>query len=237
MPKRDAEKLSSLWKMQRDAVDNNFSEFELGKKLPPEYREMRNRLRSMFDDTLEAHQGKTGYSFDIDFGMKIYLYYTTELRMTPAEAAQDPYWIFIQMSVVPDIIYRRWPPNPGEPLIKDKRFWKSSWRLYLKVLWWYIYLSWSESEENTLRILSHNEDSSQLTDRPGDGFRVDVTREIMSALSRVEGGYHDSKLLSRVLMLHGSYCATMEPELMDCSLREYAEKLFEDLGVPLNERL
>jgi len=237
MSKREAEVISSQWKsMPQDIGDKYLIEYVPSKKLPPEYREMRNRLKSMYDNSFLASHNKIDYFFDLNFGMQLYTYLSIELEMTPVEAAQDQYWIYIQMEVVPDIIYRRYPPKPENPLINDKRFWKNSWRLYLKTLWWYIYLSWSGSEEKTLKVLSHSEDISQLVERSGrGGFRVDTTRAIMLALSRVEEIHHDSRLLGRVLKLHSSYCAMMEPELMDCSLEEYAEKLFADLGVPLNE--
>ena len=57
-----------------------------------------------------------------------------EYKIKERVASSDGVWRYIQLCVVPEIIATRWG-------IENKdRFYKVSRRLYLKILWWNVYL-------------------------------------------------------------------------------------------------
>lgn len=221
--KMDARKIAESWE----------NDFRTGKdplvKFKPDlndaYSKIRSDIMEMFDETLEKY--KFGYEFDAELGLRLFTYFTDN-GMTEADAANDDIWRFIQMKVVPDIICRRWPFKDNK--FNDKRFWSAPGRLYLKVIWWYLNIIWAGSEDETREYMS-SLDISQITDRSGKrGTRIAVYKEILHVFSSIDPSKRTG-LIDRVLMLNDSYCSVMEPELMDCTLHEYAVGLYRELGI------
>lgn len=131
------------------------------------------------------------------------------------------------MKVIPEIIFDRWPADDVGGNINQERFWKNPRRIWLKTLWWYIHLSLqNNSIAETKRILSGNNSDtiSQLVERSGVGYRIELYRAIMKRLSISE--LNDRHLLRKVLKLNVVHCATIEPLLFVSGVDDYVENLF-----------
>ena len=75
-------------------------------------------------------------------------------------------------------------------------------------------------------------DITQIMDRSGTkGTRLPVYKAILHAYSTLDQSQRTDRLISRVLILDATYCATQEPELMDESLEDYAFGLYRELGL------
>jgi len=230
--KMDSQIIAETWEKEIRAGQEPLKKFKPS-KLNDQYLKIRLDIIDLFDNTSirifgeRSEKNTYGYNFDAEFGLAIYSY-LSKLGMTEADAANDDIWRFIQMKVIPDVIYDRWPYKNGK--FNNKRFWSDKSRLYLKVIWWYIDLIWAGTEEETKRYMT-SLDISQIIDRAGkSGTRIAVYREILHVFSRVDSSER-TNLIDRVLMLNSSYCSSIEPELMNCSLEEYVVSLYRELGI------
>lgn len=225
----EAQRQCESWETLLKEETDPFVQFS--PRLNPAYLDVRKKIIELFDkyDGLYSSESKRyGYEFDSRFGLELYDYFTNTLGMTEAEAANDEYWIYIQVAVVPDIMYSRWPLDEGK--FRHSRFWKNTQRLYFKVLWWYIHMVWNGSIESTIKYLAPL-DISQVIDRSGkDGTRLEVYREILHVYASVPENRRKD-LIGHVLMLNATYCSVIEPELLGCSLNEYVRGLYRELGI------
>jgi len=204
-------------------------ESELPATLSADYRKMRDNLWKIYKSSVEdnSDNGSKKYLTDLNFGLSVYSYLKNEIGITASDASDDDVWRFIQMNVVPDLIFDRWFEGNGSDRINNDRFWKDSRRMWLKTMWWYIHLSLqNDSIEDTKQILVGNssDDISQLVERSGAGYRTDLYRAIMLRYSRSESD--DKLLLRKVLKLNVVRCATIEPLLFVSGIDDYAESLF-----------
>ncbi len=184
------------------------------------------KLNSLDSTTgMSSDYSNERYPTDLKFALGLYRILTEEYGMTAVEASDDGIWRFIQMDLVPGMIYNRWP-GTGDRRINDDRQWKNTRRIWLKTLWFYIHLSWQGSSDDTQKILSNNtsNDISQLVERSGSGYRLDLYREIMRQYAHADCRGE----LGRVLKLNVAWCGTVEP-LLSGNLEEYVSSLFESM--------
>lgn len=196
-----------------------------------EYEQMRNDLLNAMKTTafdLEIEKSKiqnAGYDFDLNFGLKLYSILTKGYHLNPRIASDDNVWRYLSMKVVPDIVFYRWGINPG-------RFWKESRRIWLKTLWWYIYLSWKNNEEETYEILKDNttDEVVQLVERSGpSGYRVETCRCIMEYYGTLEkeSKKRNNQIFRRVMKLNTARTKVIEPALVEGGEKMYVKELFE----------
>ena len=208
---------------------------------PLNYLALRNKLVEAYDTVkAEANNSESSantrvYQIEYRFALNVYRILNEE-GMTVRTASDDGAWRFISMNVCPDIIYERWK-NASEPrFINADRFYFATRRIWLKILWWYVYLCWQGSEEKTAELIATNNanEISQLVERAGTGgYRVDLFREIIryydtniSAQKRTE----EKNLLSRVLQLNIARSQIIEPDLVPGGVSEYVAQLFSYFG-------
>lgn len=187
---------------------------------------LRGRIVNVFEESFGDSCDVNSYSRNLDFALKLYGVTVNEFGMTPAVASDDDVWRYIQIRLVPHLVYRRWNEASGKR-INDVRFWKDTRRMWLKSLWWYIHLSLQNGDlEETRRVLANNnaDDISQLLDRPGSGYRVDLCRAIMRRYGQSPD--HGRHLLRNVLKLNVVRCVTLEPLLVETGIDEYVDQLF-----------
>ncbi len=187
---------------------------------------LRGRISNAFEESFDQSQDYNQYSRNLEFALQLYRITVDEFGMTPAIASDDDVWRYIQMRLVPNLVYRRWNEASGKR-INDERFWRDSRRMWLKSLWWYVHLSLQNgSIDETRKVLSENnaDDISQLLDRPGSGYRVELCRAIMRRYSQCPD--HGRHLLRNVLKLNVVRCVTMEPLLVEAGIDEYVNELF-----------
>ena len=150
------------------------------------------------------------------------------------------------MPVFPDLVHSRYPgavkksaDGTAEKInVNEERFWKTRRRIYLKVLWWYIYLSvqtddnGNEDLDRTVDILKDNstDEIVQIVERSGTaGYRVDLYRAMMKYYS-LHRDIYDNKKFRQVMVLNTARSQIIEPSLMDGGVQTYVRELFEYFG-------
>jgi len=174
----------------RDQAHSAFDKWKNDNELPSlsqDYIAIRNDLIQFFADIYGEVSGddRKEYMTDTLFGLKIYDYFRNKDWFNLRTAANDNFWRYISVGVIPNIVAKRWGTN------KDNYFWKQSNRLWPKTTWWYIHLTWHNSLEETRNILldkRFNSDTIQgLVERTGKkGTFVDVYREIVYQYSLLD---------------------------------------------------
>jgi hypothetical protein len=203
-------------------------------KYDEDYIKIRNDLLNAMKSTafdLEIDKSmiqNAGYEFDLSFGIKLFEILTQYNHMSIRTASDDGVWRYLSIHVVPDIVLLRWGMNPG-------RFWKEPRRIWLKTLWWYIYLSWQGDSETTRKVLENNttDEIVQLVERSGlFGYRIELCRKIMSHYGELEADQkkRSSQIFRRVMKLNTARLKVMEPALLIGGEKEYVEGLFEYFG-------
>lgn len=250
MTKTEASGITSSWQaMNADDFEKMVETWTstIPRKLGKDYLDLRNEVLEAYQKAVkevgedESLKDKRDYQTDLKFA--VYLYrimkrYGFSVRL----ASNDQIWIYLCVSVFPDIVQHRYPGSKlrthdgetGERNVNEDRFWKVSRRIYLKVLWWYIYLSMQKDEAGqddlnaTYEILKDNttDEIVQLVERSGSaGYRVDVCREIMKFYSDHRSEY-DAKRFRRVMVLNTARTRVVEPALMKGGIHEYVKELF-----------
>lgn len=202
---------------------------------PKEYEDLRTVLEKCFNDTLtdleikeeQIAQERNKYRLDLNFGLQIYVILNNKYGMNIRTASNTGIWRFLSVCVVPDLVKKRWGIEHPD------RFWKKPKRLWLRILWWYIHLSWQGNLNETNRILKDNstDEILQLVDRCGrDGYRVNLYREIMKKNSELDKNERRKKQLFRKMMvLNTARLQVLEPELYLNGCKGYVNKLCDDI--------
>lgn len=186
-----------------------------------EYKDIRTSLKDCASN-LEVSLGQ--YEFDLNFAVKLYDVLTNRHGLDPRSASDDGIWRYLSIQIVPDIVEQRWGLHEG-------RFWKESRRIYLKTLWWYIYLSWQGDLDTTYKALQSNttDEIMQLVERSGpSGYRVELCREIMGYYSQMDNQLkkRSSNLFRRVMKLNTARSKVIEPSLGLGGEQDYVKELF-----------
>ena len=201
-------------------------------ELKANYLRMQQRIHEAWAEAnaeLKAQGGKSGFEYarDLNFGLRLYRIFSRgEFAMSPRIAADLGIWRFISIKVVPDLIKERWPKVESW----DDRFYKKTNRVYLKVLWWYIYLSWQGDEELTYERLKDNSEDTiaQLVERSGaHGYNPGLYREIMRQFYLREKNRGNMDVFRKVMKLHTARIQTRQPELLPGGIGQYVEELYD----------
>jgi len=179
--------------------------------------------------SIQSHKGKE-YQYDLEFGLRLYVYLKSHYFITVSEASNNSLWIFLGVKVIPDIVFERWGADA------HNRFYSNPRRIWLKALWWYIHLSWQGDEQSTREVIKNNttDEIVQLVERSGtSGYRIRLCREIM----RQYGGREQvektrsTKLFRRAMKLNTARLTVLEPALYEGEEEEYVNELFNGLAI------
>lgn len=195
------------------------------------YSSLRDDMCMLFGNALDKigisagqiSQKNYSYQLDLQFGLKLYTTLNQKYGMNVRLAATDGIWRYLSVCVVPDLVALRYGKDHPD------RFWKKPKRLWLRVLWWYIYLSWQGSEESTIEVLKNNstDEILQLVDRCGrGGYRVELYREMMKKNAQLDPTERRKKQLFRKMMvLNTARVQVLEPELTEGGNKGYVDSL------------
>ena len=198
---------------------------------PEEYRGLQEDIRNLFVSTLSElgigpeKIGFKNYKYQVDyiFGLKLFSLLNEKYGMNVRTAATPGVWRFINLRIVPDVIEMRYSIEHAD------RYWKKPKRLWLRTLWWYIYLSWQGSEESTREVLKDNstDEIAQLVDRCGrGGYRVELYRQLMKLHSTLDPVERRQKAVFRKMMvLNTARVQVIAPELVDGGESQYVKDL------------
>lgn len=221
--------------LKRDEAQSRYEQFcDSGEfDYHADYEELRNDLCMLFGSALtsigitdnQISEKNNSYQVDLLFGLSLYEVLNEKYGMNVRLAATEGIWRYLSVCVVPDLVEKRYGKDHPD------RFWKKSKRLWLRVLWWYIYLSWQGNVETTREVLKDNstDEILQLVDRCGrGGYRVDLYRELMRKNSELDATVRRQKQIFRKMMvLNTARVQVLEPELTPGGNRGYVASLSE----------
>lgn len=213
----EASKKMEVWKKDSNAY--------LSEMLDDDYKELRTVLVEKFN---KIDAGRK-YSIDCYFGMVLYLV-LKDYGFTVRDAANDDKWRYLSLCVVPDLVGKRW----GK--MAEIRYYKQSLRIWLRTIWWYIYLSMQSSVEETMEVLKNNSTDQilNLVDRIGrKGYFVDTYRTIMRYFYKakvIDSTVSDSEF-RRIMTLHTAICKNIDPLLYPEGTDAYVKMIFAKAGV------
>lgn len=204
------------------------------------YEKMRCYLQQCYKKVKEEYS--KDYDVDVHFGMHLYEFFEKESLFNMRTAADDGFWWYLSLKVVPDLVSYRWGKD------NDAHFWKRSTKIWLKSLWWYIYLSWQGDEEKTLNVIESQNCSTDtilnLLDRSGKGYYVSTFRYIMYFYSKVskqqlaefnKNTVTERDNLFRVIMrIHTARTKVINPVLYGGGEKEYARSLFRQFNINID---
>ena len=197
------------------------------------YQNIRIELNRMFKQSLAEIGLKEGellnnknvaYDFDLSFGVKIFeFFHEGEYAMNEREASNDSIWRYIQVEVIPDLMAARWGKSNTD------RFYNVSRRLYLKILWWYVFLSWTGDIDETKELLKDNttDTIAQLVERSGlNGYKIELYRSIMK--QKYEKKINPIEF-RKLLVLNSARSKVVNPYLVKGGIDSYVNNLIKDI--------
>ena len=122
----------------------------VNRHLNSEYQDLRKKVFADYEKIKRETENsgpKKDYLSDLRFALRFYEI-LDDYGFNPRIASDDQVWIYLCVNVFPDIVHERYPGSKSKTKegsrdsnVNVDRFWKSKRRIYLKVLWWYVYLS------------------------------------------------------------------------------------------------
>lgn len=199
---------------------------------PQEFSCLRDDITQLFVMTLSEigigpeKISSKNYSYQVDyiFGLKLYVLLNEKYGMNVRSASTPGIWRFLSLRVVPDVIEMRYSTDHPD------RYWKKPKRLWLRVLWWYIHLSWQGNVDATRDVLKDNstDEIAQLVDRCGrGGYRVDLYRKLMKFYATLDPvTRRKNEVFRKMMVLNTARVQAIAPELVDGGEQQYVKDLY-----------
>lgn len=219
--------------MSKNDAENEFESFKQSGevRLDPRYSDLRDEIVLAYNNTLNElnitddtiSRGKNSYLVDCLFGIKLFnIFRTNKYQMTIRDASTDGVWRFLSLRVVPDIVTRR------NGIEHPDKYWKKAKRIWLRAIYWYIYLSWQGSVEKTFEAIKDNSTDTitQLVDRCGRGYRELLCRQLIQQLSNFESSQR-TEVFRKVMVLNTARSKVVEPYLAEGGVAQYVKELYD----------
>lgn len=195
----------------------------------PDYESLRSKILEAFNQ----NQGrKDTYETDLNVGLCLFEELNPTKGFTLVMANDDDIWRYLSCKVFPDITYERYPkPAKDDLRLNKKRFYLHTRRIWLKTLWWYVFLAWQGDGKKTRSVLKDfgTDTISDFIERTGQGYRLHMYRQLMLAYSEVEN--KSSNLFNSIQKQNLVNCRTVEPALVEGAEKGYVEGLFKQLSI------
>ncbi len=210
-----------------------------------DYLKLRTDMQKLNSDVRSEIEGnskikRTDYYVDYRLGLLMYEYLRNQPWFSMRVAANDGFWRFLSLKIVPDIVAQRWGKD------NDSHYWSMPARIWLRSIWWFVHLSWQGSKENTEQVLSCSHFTTDtilnFEERTGrNGTYIDAYRRIIYHYSRIpeseikkknrSKGRKSDDLFRVVMKLNTAKLLVFDPALFSGGVDAYARSLFEDAGV------
>lgn len=227
------------------AMNEWISLFPQTPKLDSDYTILRNDLITLFQTVLNKAEEKNikpqDYYTDAQFGILLYAYLKKQNWFSLRVAADDGFWRYLSLKVIPDAVAVRWGKD------NEGHYWSIPRRIWLKQLWWYVHLSWYNDENATRKVVESPNCSTDtilnFVERSGkNGTCIDAYRWIIyfysiipsDVLSSYNKGRKTDDLFRVVMKLNTARMMVVEPSLCYGGCQGYAKKLFLDAGINMN---
>ena len=169
---------------------------------------------------------------DFPLGLKLYTDLLSLDVIDMRTASDDCFWRNLTCRVVPDYVCKRWPAKEKGGVSKwnADRFYKKPQRNWLKIIWWMYHLSWQGTEEKTKKAVRNlgSDAISQVVERTGQGYPVNLYREIIARIGEYPDQTTAEKALRRAMKLNTMRIQTTVPEFYDLGLKGYADSLLKN---------
>ena len=109
-------------------------------------QEMNRQVRQDAENNASGKRSDN-YYIDAHMGLALYKYLWEKPGFTLRTAADDGFWRYLSVKVVPDIVSQRWGRDNND------HFWSKPTRIWLRSIWWYVHLSWQGSYDSTKELL------------------------------------------------------------------------------------
>lgn len=183
---------------------------------------------------------KKDYYIDTHMGILLYDYLWNQPGFNLRAAANDDFWRYLSIKVVPDVVAERWGKD------NESHYWSKPARIWMRSIWWYVHLSWQGDMMATAQILEApcftTDSILNLGERTGrNGTFINVYRYIMYYYSKIpqdvlenydKNTKSQSDGLFRIVMkLNTAKSVVIDPALYLGGEKEYVRTLFMDAGV------
>lgn len=238
--------IKTLSRADSQAAMNDWLEnYPMLPKVDAEYMLIRQELQKYETEVRSNAEGKNkkDYYINVHFGLYLYEFLSKQPGFNMRVAANDDFWRYMSLKVVPDLVANRWGKD------NESHYWSKPARIWLRCIWWYIHLSWQGDIDSTARVLDSpcftTDSILNLEERTGrKGTYIEVYRRIMKEysclpLSEIDKFNKDvsrgkKEDLFRVIMkLHTAKVMVIEPALHHGGEEGYVKSLFRDTGVRL----
>lgn len=221
LSKNEAMKQMEKWIDSEKLPEISGDYVEMRKYLVEQYIKVKNEYRDL-------------YNIDLHFGIALYKYLCSMKDFTMRVATNDDFWRYVSLMVIPDIVSDRWGKE------NKSHFFERTTRIWVRVLWWYIYMSWQGNIEVTQLMLEKKafttDEILNLVERVGrHGICIDVYRKIVKKYShipdaeRIRHKEGEKTLFRKLLIKNNAKYLVIDPMLY--GIDEYVQSIFDDLKV------
>lgn len=228
----ESQKAMEEWKESYPQLPSIDSEYE---QIRRDLQELNKQIRDVGSDRKDLK-----YFVDSQFGLALYEYFWNMSGFSMRVAANDDFWRYLSIKVVPDIVAQRWGKD------NESHYWSRPTRIWLRSIWWFVHLAWQGDHASTKALLecSHFTTDTILNfeERSGrNGTYIDAYRKILMYYSKVSS--EDIKKFSRgksdssddvfrvVMKLNTAKMMVMDPALCLGGVDGYVKTLYTDAGV------
>lgn len=214
-------------------------------ELNQDYANIRAELLKLYNEakckTVDGNRKE--YVTDVLFGMGLYDFFDNQQWFNLRTASNDGFWRYVATAVIPDLVAERWGEN------NDNYFWKQPNRLWPKSIWWYVFLAWNNSIDDTKSVLLSNNLNSDtiqgVVERTGrKGTYVEVYREILFRYSQLDNNVilkfkkqmsqGSDSLFRAIMRLNTARCLVIDPCLTENGVKGYVDFMINELTQNLN---
>lgn len=211
-------------------------------KLDEAYNVIRKDLTALFAKTLESQKqskDRKDYFVDVDYGIRLYEYLEQQSWFNLRVASDVGFWRYLSIMVIPEVVEERWGYD------NEDHYWRKPTRIWLRSIWWYVYISMNHDLKETKLMLLMDKFSTDtilnLIERSGrDGININVYKSIIKVYSLVkkeviEDFKKKSKkgddLFRAVMRLNTARSVVIEPDFYNGGTLGYVFSLFESFGI------
>lgn len=194
------------------------------------YLEIRGDLTTLFTESKNVSGNDVrSYQMDVNFGTALYDYLSKKPWFTERLAADDGFWRYLALMVIPNLIGSRWGNDNAE------HYYTLPNRNWLKALWWYVHLSLKRGGLDRTKAMLLGEGFStdtilNLVERSGRrGTNVAVYRTIMSRYAGLKKPSMTD--FRKVMKLNTAESVVIEPVFCTGGVDGYVSSLFNDLDL------